>query len=323
MNNMNNLYLAPMAGVTDPPFRLLCHENGCAMSFTEMISAKGFVYGSEATRSMLGIFPGEGPVAVQLFGREPDILAEAASHMAGFGFAAVDINMGCPAPKIVKNGEGSALMNEPELCGRIIRAVARATFLPVTAKMRKGFDKNRANAVEIAVIAEANGAAGVTVHGRTRDQYYAGKADWDIIRRVKTAVKIPVVGNGDADSPEAAKAMLERTGCDGVMIARAAEGNPWIFRRTLRFLETGEIPPEPGLDEKIAVLLRHCEMAEGYKGRRGVLEMRRHLSRYIRGLPGAAEARVRINLAETREEMVKILLTLVKGGDPIYETKAI
>ncbi|MCL2462900.1 MAG: tRNA dihydrouridine synthase DusB [Defluviitaleaceae bacterium] len=304
------IFLAPMAGITDPPFRLLCFENGCGMAFTEMISAKGFVYGSEATRQMLEIFPGEGPLGVQLFGREPDILSEAASAMAGFGFSRIDINMGCPAPKIVKNGEGSALMNEPELAGRIIRAVSDATPLPVTVKIRKGFGGGRGNAVEIAKIAEANGCAGVTVHGRTREQYYSGKADWGIIRAVKDAVKIQVIGNGDVNSPEAARAMLDETGCDGVMVARAALGNPWIFGRIARFLETGELLPEPGVGEKIATALRHCEMLEKHKGHIGILEMRKHLSWYIKGLPGAAEARVRINSAGTIEEMGAILQTI-------------
>ena len=246
----NNVILAPMAGVTDLAFRLLCRRAGAGLVCMEMVSAKAIYYNNKNTEELLAIHPQEVPASLQLFGSDPKILAEMAKRIEERPFSILDFNMGCPVPKVVNNGEGSALMKEPKLVEEILSGLVRAVDKPVTVKIRKGFNESCCNAVEIARIAEGCGVAAIAVHGRTREQYYSGRADWDIIRQVKQAVKIPVIGNGDVDSPRAAKALLEQTGCDGVMIGRAAQGNPWIFRDTVAFLETGSVPEPPDRQKK-------------------------------------------------------------------------
>ena len=304
----NNVFLAPMAGVTDKPFRILCKEMGCGLVYSEMVSAKGMFYESKNTHKLLESDEAERPVAVQLFGSDPKIMADMAKRLEDLPIDIIDVNMGCPAPKIVRNGEGSALMKTPELVGEIVKALVEGQKKPVTIKFRKGFDDNLVNAVEIAKIAEANGASAVAVHGRTREQYYSGKADWDIIKDVKNAVKIPVIGNGDVDSPQKAKELFDYTGCDAIMIGRGAQGNPWIFKRTLHYLETGILLPEPTARERAEMALRHARMLIDYKGEFiGVREMRRHLSDYTKGLPGAATMRGKINCAETYEELEEMI----------------
>ncbi|MBS4959446.1 MAG: tRNA dihydrouridine synthase DusB [Clostridiales bacterium] len=304
----NNVILAPMAGVTDLPFRILCKEMGCALVYSEMVSAKGILYQSANTFKLLEVDEKERPVAVQLFGSDPEILAAMAKKIEDLPIDIIDVNMGCPAPKIVKNGEGSALTLHPEQVGKIVKALVEAQKKPVTIKFRKGFDDTHINAVEIAKIAEENGASAVAVHGRTREQYYSGKADWDIIKEVKAAVNIPVIGNGDIFQPEDARNMLEYTGCDGIMIGRGAQGNPWIFKRVIHYLNTGEILPEPEIEEKIALALRHARMLIDYKGEyTGIREMRKHISWYTKGIPGAAEFRNQANLAESYEQMEQLV----------------
>ena len=247
----NNVFLAPMAGVTDLPFRILCKEMGCGLVYSEMVSAKGILYDNKNTTELLEIDSKERPVAVQLFGSDPEILGAMAKKIEQYPIDIIDVNMGCPAPKIVKNGEGSCLMKTPELVGRIVKSLVESQSKPVTIKFRKGFDDDHVNAVEIAKIAEANGASAVAVHGRTREQYYSGKADWDIIKQVKEAVNIPVIGNGDVFTPQDAKNLLEHTGCDAIMVGRGAQGNPWIFKRILHYLQTGELLPEPTAEERV------------------------------------------------------------------------
>jgi len=299
----NNIFLAPMAGITDIVFRTICKEYGCGLVYSEMVSAKGILHNNTNTKKMLEISETERPCAVQLFGNDPEILAETAKEAEEYADI-IDINMGCPAPKIVKNGEGSALMRDPVLIGKIIKSVSSAVKKPVTVKFRKGFDDTCINAPEIAEIAEKNGASAVAVHGRTREQYYSGDADWDIIKEVKKRVKIPVIGNGDVDSPEKAKALFDHTSCDAVMIGRGAEGNPWIFSRTVHYINTGEILPEPTTEEKLTLALRHLDMLVKHKGEYiAVREMRHHLGKYIKGIPHSAEARFHINKANTQKEM--------------------
>lgn len=300
----NNVILAPMAGVTDLPFRLLCRELGAGLVCMEMVSAKAIYYNNKNTEELLQVHPGELPASLQLFGSDPEILSAMAARIEERPYSFIDLNMGCPVPKVVNNGEGSALMKNPKLVEQILTAMVKAVHKPVTVKIRKGFDDKSINAVEIARIAEACGVAAVAVHGRTREQYYSGSADWDIIRQVKEAVKIPVIGNGDVDSPQKAKRLLEETGCDSVMIARAAQGNPWIFRDTVHYLQTGELLPPPTNNEKREIVLRHAAMEEQYKGEyTAVREMRRHLAWYSFGMPGSAKFRQAINLMETMEEL--------------------
>ena len=307
----NNVFLAPMAGVTDQPFRILCRELGCALVYSEMVSAKGMMHNNKNTEKLLQTSDKERPCAVQLFGSDPEILADMAIK-AQTNADIIDINMGCPAPKITKNGEGSALMLKPELVGKIIRSVSRAIDKPLTVKFRKGFDEDNLNALEIAMIAEENGAAAVTIHGRTRQQYYSGNADWDIIKEIKKNVKIPVIGNGDVTSPEKAKEMLEYTGCDAVMIGRAAQGNPWIFKRVIKYLKDGELLPEPTAEEKIKLAMRHFEMLSELKGEYiGLLEMRQHLGKYIKAMYGSSEIRMKINTSESKEEIFELLKSLI------------
>ena len=302
----NPCVLAPMAGVTDLPFRLLCKEQGVGLLSMEMVSAKAISFHNKNTLDLMQIAEGENPIALQIFGSDPEIMAQSAAEIEERPFDILDINMGCPVPKVVNNGEGSALMKNPKLAGEIVERVSRAVKKPVTVKIRKGFDDDHVNAVEIAKIAEACGVAAVAVHGRTRAQYYSGQADWDIIAQVKDAVKIPVIGNGDVDSPEKAKAILEQTGCDGVMIGRAAEGNPWIFREVVSYLENGTIPARPTNREKREMILRHAALQLEYKGEyTGVREMRKHLSWYTVGMPHSAHFRQTINTMEKMDELIR------------------
>ncbi len=299
----NQVILAPMAGVTDLPFRLLCKKEGAGLVCTEMASAKAILYNNKNTDLLLETKPSEAPVSLQLFGSEPKIIADMAKRIEERPFSILDFNMGCPVPKVVNNGEGSALMKNPKLVEEILSALVKAVQKPVTVKIRKGFD--RANAVEIAKIAESCGVAAIAVHGRTREQYYSGKADWDVIAQVKQAVKIPVIGNGDVDKPVAAKEMMDWTGCDGVMIGRAAQGNPWIFREVASFLERGIIPEPPKNHEKKALILQHANLQLQYKGEyTAVREMRKHLAWYTTGIPHSARFRQMINSMETMEELM-------------------
>lgn len=304
----NNVILAPMAGVTDLPFRVLCKEQGAGLLCMEMVSAKAIYYGSKNTEELMKISPAEMPVSLQLFGSDADIMADMAKKIEEKPFAVLDINMGCPVPKVVNNGEGSALMKNPKLAEEIITKMVKAVKKPVTVKIRKGFDEAHLNAVEMAKIAEASGAAAVAVHGRTREQYYTGKADWDCIRAVKEAVKIPVIGNGDVTDALSAERLLKETGCDGVMVGRAAQGNPFIFREITEYLQTGVIPPKPTPAEVRATIERHARMQMEEKGEyTGVREMRKHLSWYTVGYPNSAKYRQMINSMETMEELLHSL----------------
>ena len=304
----NNVILAPMAGVTDLPFRVLCKAQGAGLLCMEMVSAKAIYYGSKNTEELMKISPAEMPVSLQLFGSDADIMADMAKKLEEKPFAVLDINMGCPVPKVVNNGEGSALMKNPKLAEEIITKMVKAVKKPVTVKIRKGFDEAHLNAVEMAKIAEASGAAAVAVHGRTREQYYAGKADWDCIRAVKEAVKIPVIGNGDVTGALSAERLLKETGCDGVMVGRAAQGNPFIFLEITEYLETGVIPPRPTPAEVRATIERHARMQMEEKGEyTGVREMRKHLSWYTVGYPNSAKYRQMINSMETMEELLHSL----------------
>ena len=279
------LVLAPMAGVTDRAFRQICREHGAALTVTEMVSTKALCYQDKKTPALLSLAADEHPAAAQIFGHEPETMAEGARiARAVSGCDIIDINMGCPAPKIANNGDGAALMRDPALAARVIEAVVSAVDVPVTVKFRKGFNDTSVNAVEFAKMAEGSGVAAVAVHGRTREQYYSGKADWDIIRQVKEAVKIPVIGNGDIFTPQDAGRMMEETGCDGIMVARGAKGNPWIFRRINHYLDTGEILPGPSIEEIQAMILRHGHMLAAYKGEQTAMrEMRGHVAWYTKG----------------------------------------
>lgn len=300
----NNLILAPMAGVTDLPFRLLCREQGAGLVCMEMISAKAIYYKNKNTEELMKIHPQEPPVSLQLFGSDPDIISEMAKRIEDRPFSILDINMGCPVPKVVNNGEGSALMKDPELVAKIVTKTVKAIRKPVTVKIRKGFNDSMVNAVEIARIAEDCGAAAVAVHGRTREQYYAGKADWEIIRRVKEALSIPVIGNGDVIDGPSAKALFEQTGCDGIMVGRAVRGNPWIFGQIRHFLETGEEASGTSALEIRETILRHGRMEVALKGEyTAVREMRKHISWYTAGCPNSAALRRRINEMESFQEL--------------------
>lgn len=304
----NQVVLAPMAGVTDLPFRILCSEQGAGLICTEMVSAKAISFHNKNTEALLETAPEERPVSLQLFGSDPDIISQMAACIEERPFDILDINMGCPVPKVAGNGEGSALMKNPELVEQIISKTVRAIRKPVTVKIRKGFTQSEVNAVEIAKIAEAAGASAIAVHGRTRDQYYSGNADWGIIRQVKEAVNIPVIGNGDVDSPQKARAMLDETGCDAVMIGRAARGNPWIFRQVSEYLATGTLLPPPGQQEVLEMMLRHARMQLEYKGEyTGIREMRKHVSWYTAGFPNSSRLRAAINMVETYEQLETLL----------------
>ena len=307
----NRYILGPMAGVTDLPFRLLCKEQGAGLLCMEMVSAKAIYYNNRNTESLLEIHRDECPVSLQFFGSDPKIMSEMAKRIEERPFAILDVNMGCPVPKVVKNGEGSALMKEPKLVYEIVSALVKAINKPVTVKIRKGFDDDHVNAVEIAKIIEEAGAAAVAVHGRTREQYYSGKADWDIIRQVKEAVSIPVIGNGDVTSPQKADELVRQTGCDGIMIARGAQGNPWIFSEMIHWEETGELPPRPDKDEIRKMMLRHARLQLEYKGEFcGIREMRKHVAWYTKGLKGASRMREKVNAVESLEELENLLTSL-------------
>ena len=302
------LALAPMAGITDLPYRLICRSLGCGLTVSEMVSAKGLLYKNVKTQDMLQIAPGERPTAIQLFGSVPSELAAAAKAVEASGADIIDFNMGCPVPKIVNNGEGSALMKNPRLAYEILAAMVEAVQIPVTVKFRAGWDDANRNAVEIALAAERAGVAAVAVHGRTRAQFYEGKADWQIIRQVKEAVHIPVFGNGDIFTVADGLRMLEETGCDGLMVGRGADGNPWLFQQLRAVLLGENVPEPPTLEKRLELATRHLQMLIDYKGEYiSVKEMRRHISAYLKGLPHAAEFRARFHKVDTQSEFLTLL----------------
>ena len=303
----NNLILAPMAGVTDLPFRLLCKEQGAGLLCMEMVSAKAILYKNKNTEELLSIDSRENPVSLQLFGSDPEIMGQIAKQIEERPFDILDINMGCPVPKVVNNGDGSALMKNPLLAGKIIESTVRAIKKPVTVKIRKGFDDEHVNAVEMAHIAQESGAAAIAVHGRTREQYYSGKADWDIIRQVKEAVSIPVIGNGDILTAGDVIRMGEQTGCDGFMIARGAEGNPWIFKQILHYFETGEELAKPEFAEVKDMILRHARMQMEFKGEfTAIREMRKHAAWYTAGYKNSSRLRAKVCEIETYQELEEL-----------------
>ncbi len=308
----DKIILAPMAGICDLPFRLLCKEQGCDILYTEMISAKGMYYNNKNTGPLIMTDEREQPIGVQIFGSEPELMAEQAKKLEDKGFAFIDVNMGCPVPKIVNNGDGSALMKNPKLIGDIVNALVKATSLPVTIKIRAGFTADTINAPEIAKIAEESGVTAIAVHGRTREQYYHGQADWSVIKAVKDVVSVPVIGNGDICTGADVVRIKEETGCDSVMIGRAAKGNPWVFSEIKHYLETGEQLPRPSATEIRDTMLRHARLMIEYKGDyTGIHEMRKHVAWYTQGLKDSAKLRAAINQVETYEEMEELVNALV------------
>ncbi|NLY91938.1 MAG: tRNA dihydrouridine synthase DusB [Firmicutes bacterium] len=308
INLENPVVLAPMAGVTDLPFRLLIKEQGCGLVCGEMVSAQALVYGNRNTLKLLATDPRERPVSIQLFGSDPETMARAAGILATYPVDIIDLNMGCPVPKVVKNGEGAALMRDPKRAARIVRAVTAAVELPVTVKMRRGWAEGEENATELAILCAEAGAAAVAVHGRFREQFYSGKADWEVIRRVKAAVPIPVIGNGDLFSAADALRMREETGCDGVMLGRGVLGNPWLVRETVAALAGAPLPPPPTVKERFALIRRHLADQIVFCGEeRGIKEMRKHLTWYLKGFPGAARARRLINEAIDRDHLFALI----------------
>ena len=305
----NNVIAAPMAGVTDLPFRLLLKEQGAGLVCSEMVSAKAIYYNNKNTEPLMMVDEKERPFSLQLFGSDPELMAEMVRKIEDRPFDIIDINMGCPVPKVVNNGEGSALMKQPLLAGKIIEAMAKATEKPVTVKIRKGFDDEHVNAVEMAHIAQESGAAAVAVHGRTREQYYHGKADWDIIRQVKEAVNIPVIGNGDINSSEAAKEIQKQTGCDGIMVARGLQGNPWLIGQILYGT------PKPSIEGIVEMILRHAKMQLEFSGEYlGIRQMRKHVAWYTTGYPGSSKLRGMVNQVESMEELEQLLETYINHG---------
>lgn len=303
----HGIFLGPMAGVTDLPYRLLCQEQGCEMTFTEMVSAKGIYYKNKNTDELIAIDRQEKRVGLQLFGREPELMAEMAKRIDHPGITCFDVNMGCPVPKVVNNGEGSALMKEPLLIGKIVEALVKKLDKPVSIKIRAGFDPLHLNAPEIAHIAQESGASFVSVHGRTREQFYSGQANWEIIRKVKESVRIPIIGNGDVTSGEDAKRLVRDTGCDGVMVGRAALGNPWIFKE-IRLLMEEETYEAPTLEDVYEMAIRHGKMLTDFKGEYVAMrEMRKHLSWYIKGRKNATKLRHEINQVESLEGLLRLL----------------
>lgn len=318
------LALAPMAGVTDLPFRLICARYGCGLTVSEMVSAKGLLYKNVKTTEMLRIDEGERPTAIQLFGSVPQELAVAAKQVEASGADIIDFNMGCPVPKIVNNGDGSALMRRPELAYEVLAAMVDAVKIPVTVKFRAGWDENSINAVEIAQLMEKAGVAAVAVHGRTRKQFYEGKANWDIIREVKQAVNIPVFGNGDIHTVEDGLRMLKETGCDGLMIGRGADGNPWLFQRLAAVLEGKPLPAEPTLEQRLEQVREHLHMLVDFKGEViAVKEMRRHVCTYLKGMPKAAEYRSRFHQMDTEAQFLSLLDEYHRAAESYYQSEAL
>lgn len=308
LNLENNVILAPMAGVTDKAFRLITKPFGPALMYTEMVSGKGLLYKNKKTEVLLEVLDCEKPTAAQIFGHEPEVMSEIAERSLEFGADMIDINMGCPAPKIVNNGDGSALMKNPELAGKIISAVRKSINCPMSVKFRMGWDDDSINAVEFAKTAENSGADAITIHGRTRAQFYSGKANLEIIKKVKEAVKIPVIGNGDIHDGKSAKYMLDYTGCDGIMIGRAAQGNPWLFSSVLHYLKTGDELAPPSLEERSYIAEKHLRLLVKFKGEhRGVLEGRKHMAWYFKGLCGGAKLRNLINQCDNLEQMLDLI----------------
>ena len=304
----NEVFLSPMAGVTDLPFRTICKEKGCGMLYTEMINAKALCYDDENTKKMLNLEDDGHPVAVQIFGSDPEYMGKAASIMNQYTNDILDINMGCPAPKVIKNGDGSALMRNPKLAAEVLTAVVKNSKKPVTLKIRKGWDDNSVNALEIAKIAEECGISALAIHGRTREQFYSGKADWDIIAEIKQSINIPVIGNGDVFDVQDAVNMLEKTKCDAIMIGRGSQGNPWIFNRINHYMKTGEVLPEPTLEEKISTAIKHMNLAVAEHGEYvAVREMRKHIGWYLKGLKNSAKYRDQINKITDYKEVICML----------------